>query len=73
MKHDNWVTENQTPSIFHEEADTESRKHETRTKWNRTKMQQNYNTYVKRWIQYCGKINIKEPCKASFADGMAFL
>ena len=24
-------------------------------------------------MQYCGKMNIKEPFKASFADGMAFL
>ena len=31
------------------------------------------NTYIKKWIQYYGKVNIKEPFKASFPDGMAFL
>ena len=33
LYHDNWVTENHIPGIFNEEADIESRKHETRTKW----------------------------------------
>ena len=33
----------------------------------------NCNTYIKKWIQHCGKVNIKEPSKASFPDGMAFL
>ena len=37
------------------------------------KTQQNYNTYIKKWIQYSGKMNIKEPFKASFTDGTAFL
>ena len=33
LKHDNWVTATHIPGIFNEEADTESRKHETRTQW----------------------------------------
>ena len=33
----------------------------------------NYNTYIKKWIQYCSKVNLKEPFKASFPDGIAFL
>ena len=37
------------------------------------KTQQNYNTYIKKWIQYCGKMNTKVPFKASFTDGMTFL
>ena len=31
LKHDNWVTATHIPGIFNEEADIESRKHETRT------------------------------------------
>ena len=37
------------------------------------KTQQKYNTYIENWIQYCGKINITEPFKASYTDGMVFL
>ena len=33
LKHDNWVTATHIPGIFNEEADLESRKHETRTEW----------------------------------------
>ena len=34
LKHDNWVTAtHHIPVIFIEEADIESRKHETRTEW----------------------------------------
>ena len=33
LKHDNWVTATHIPGIFNEEADIESRKHETRTEW----------------------------------------
>ena len=33
LKHANWVTATQIPGIFNEEADIESRKHETRTQW----------------------------------------
>ena len=33
LKHDNWVTVTHIPGIINEEADIESRKHETRTEW----------------------------------------
>ena len=33
LKHDNWVTVTHIPGIFNEEADIESKKHETRTRW----------------------------------------
>ena len=33
LMHDNWVTATHIPGIFNEEADLESRKHETRTEW----------------------------------------
>ena len=33
LKHDNWITATHILGIFNEEADIESRKHETRTEW----------------------------------------
>ena len=33
LRHDNWVIATHISGIFNEEADIESRKHETRTEW----------------------------------------
>ena len=37
------------------------------------KARSNYNSYIKKWVEYCNKIGISEPYKVSYDQAMPFL